>query len=588
MIFKRSGTSAAVLLSLALVGCNADDGRDGVDGQDGLNGVDGAPGQDAVSGIALSPIGRIVLNAEGAAEILQYHAATQTIYAINSSDDTVEMVDASGLSSEALSAPISDTNLTATALTLPTEADGVALGGANSIAIHGDLMAVAIEADRQADNGFIVFYTGLDAATPTFLSAVEVGNLPDMVTFTPDGSKVLVANEGEPSGDYGNDPEGAIAVIAVTDGVPADNATLIGFAAFNGRQAELEAKGMHFPNPAGRTLNGKLITTTVAQDLEPEYITATNTMAYVTLQENNGLAVVDLSDNSVQLMGLGFKDWSGLHFDGNEDGQVSFGQYEGLYGVYMPDTIASFTWNGAPFLVTANEGDAREYFFDVADEAACVAAGGQDYDEDDGCLSYTDEVKLKDLPAVAGSPLEALQLGGEIDGLRVTAALGANVDGEYAQAYAYGARSFTIWDQNGLVVFDSGDEIERITAALHGDAFNNGDDENEGDSRSENKGAEPEALTVGQVGEKTYAFVGLERMGGIMVYDVTNPYNSAFETYVINRDLTEGLTAEDGIGDLAPESLVFVADADSPTGQPLLLVGNEVSGSLTVWEIRAQ
>ncbi|WP_411994774.1 choice-of-anchor I family protein [Agarivorans sp. DSG3-1] len=577
MMLKKSLVSLAVVSCLALVGCNGDDGQAG------------QAGADAVTGISLSPVGRIVLNANGAAEIVQYHAASQTIYAINSSDDSVEMIDASGLSSEALTAPLSDSNLNATALTLPTEANNVVLGGANSIAVSGDLMAVAIEADDQANNGYIVFYKGLNAGTPVFLNAVEVGNLPDMVTFTPDGSKVLVANEGEPSKDYSNDPEGSIAVINVTDGTPADTATLIDFTAFNGMQNELETKGMHFPNPAGRTLNGQVITTTVAQDLEPEYITTTNQMAYVTLQENNGLAIVDLSDNSVKIIGLGFKDWAGLNFDGNEDGSVSFGQYDGLYGVYMPDTITSFTWNGAPFLITANEGDAREYFFDVADEAACIAAGGQDYDEDDGCLSFSEELKLKKLTAAAGSKLEVLQAGGEIDGLRVTNMLGDdNGDGEYETAFAYGARSFTIWDQNGTVVFDSADDIGRITAAIHGSAFNNGDDENEGDSRSENKGAEPEALTVGMVGDKTYAFIGLERMGGIMVYDVSNPYNSAFESYVINRDLTEGLEAGDGIGDLAPESLVFVAAADSPTNKPLLLVGNEVSGSLTVWEITAQ
>ncbi|WP_220720544.1 choice-of-anchor I family protein [Agarivorans litoreus] len=579
MMLKKSLVSLAVISSLTLTACSSDDGQ---------NGLNGEPGADAVSSIMLNPVGRAVLNPDGAAEILQYHAATQTIYAINSSDATVEMIDASGLSSEQLSAPTSDTNLSATPLTLPTEANGVALGGANSIAVHNDLMAVAIEADAQANNGFIVFYNGLNAGTPVFLSAVEVGNLPDMVTFTPDGSKVIVANEGEPSGDYSNDPEGSIAVISVTDGTPATSATIIDFTGFNGMQSELEAKGLHFPNPSGRTLNGQVIATTVAQDLEPEYITASNDMAYVTLQENNGLALVDLSDNSVQIIGLGYKDWSGLNFDGNEDGTVSFGQYDGLYGAYMPDTIASFSWNGAPFLITANEGDAREYFFDVADEAACVAAGGQDYDEDDGCLAFTEEVKLKNLTAQAGSKLEALQAGGEIDDLRVTNVLGdADGNGEYETAVAYGARSFTVWDQNGLVVFDSGDEIGRITAALHGNAFNNGDDENEGDSRSENKGAEPEALTVGTVGDKTYAFIGLERMGGIMVYDVTNPYNSKFETYVINRDLTEGLSVDDSIGDLAPESLVFVAADNSPTSQPLLLVGNEVSGSLTVWEITA-
>ncbi|MBW8192865.1 collagen-like protein [Neiella marina] len=604
-----------ILSSLALVGCDGDDGKDGKDGingvdgiagldgtdgqngtdgqdgPDGQDGADGADGQDGLNGtlgLNLSPVGRIVLNADGAAEILQYHAQTQTIYAINSSDDTVEMIDLSAIDSTTLANAASAENLTATSLELPSEAASVELGGANSIAVYDDLMAVAIEADDQANNGYIVFYNGLNAGAPTFVSAVEVGNLPDMVTFTPDGTKVLVANEGEPSGDYSNDPEGSIAVIEITNGTPATTATIIDFTAFNGMQADLEDMGMHFPNPSGRTINGTVITTTVAQDLEPEYITTTNDTAYVSLQENNGLVVVDLSDYSVELIGLGFKDWSGLDFDGNEDGSVSFGQYEGLYGVYMPDSIASFSWNGASFIVTANEGDAREYFFDVADEAACTAAGGQDYDEDDGCLAFTDEVKLKDLSAEPGSLLEALQAEDEIGSLRVTSALGdADGNGSYDAAYSYGARSFTIWDQNGLVVFDSGDDMERITASIYGDAFNNTDDENAGDDRSENKGPEPEALTVGSLADRTYAFVGLERMGGVMVYDVTNPYNTFFVNYVNNRDVTEGLENGDGIGDLAPESLVFVSDSTSPTGNALLLVGNEVSGSVTVWEISA-
>jgi hypothetical protein len=252
----------------------------------------------------------------------------------------------------------------------------------------------------------------------------------------------------------------------------------------------------------------------------------------------------------------------------------------------MPDTIANFEWKDATFLITANEGDAREYFFEVADEAACTAANGQDFDEDDGCLAFTDEVKVEDLTAAPGSALEALQTSGEINDLRVTNALGdPDGDGEFTEAYAYGSRSFTIWDQNGLVVFDSGDDLERITASIHGSSFNNGDDENAGDSRSENKGPEPEALTVGMVNDRMYAFVGLERMGGIFVYDITNPYNAFFADYVINRDLTEGLDASSVIGDLAPESLKFIPADQSASGNALLVTGNEVSGTVTVWEI---
>jgi hypothetical protein len=604
-------TALALAMSLSLTGCflegddgaNGLDGASGAEGQVGTAGTDGNDGQNANATISLSLVGRIQLNPsdpEGAAEIVQFHPASSTIYAINSAADvpTIEIIDASSLTAEALANPMSSENLTSTALLLPTEQNGVMLAGPTSVAVSGDWMAIAVPADDKATNGMVLFYNGLDTSSPIFVKAVEVGNLPDMVTFTPDASKVLTANEGEPSGDYNIDPEGSISVIAIVDGAPSDTSINISFVGYNGKQAELETQGMHFPNPSGRTINGTLISTTVAQDLEPEYITTTNEIAYVTLQENNGLAIVDLSDNSVQVIGLGFKDWSKYQLDGMEDGTVSFGQYDDLYGMYMPDTITSFQWKDANFLVTANEGDAREYFFDTLnadgeqDEDLCTAAGGQDFDEDDGCLSYTEETQGRRLDYAPGSNLD--NIAGDdpkdfdftaypLGRLTVTDVLGdSNNDGEYEALYAYGARSFTIWDANGLVVFDSGDDFERITASIHGNTFNNNNDENEGDSRSANKGPEPEALTVGQVGDKTYAFIGMERLGGIFVYDVTNPYDTKFVDYVINRDLTEG---GDLIGDSAPEGMVFVDASNSPTGNALVIIGNEVSGTVSVWQI---
>ncbi|AFV86543.1 choice-of-anchor I family protein [Alteromonas mediterranea] len=585
----------AFLVSAALTGCGLDGddgaqgetGAQGPQGEQGEPGTDGSDGTDASIGIAMDIVGRAFLGNQTAAEIVQYHAETSTIYATNGETNTIAIIDASGVSSATMADPINTTSLTPTTIALPADINGVALGSLTSIAISGDLMAVAVPAAVKTDNGFVLFYNGLDSSAPAFLDSVEVGALPDMVTFTPDGGKVLVANEGEPSDDYTVDPEGSVSVINIlASGEPEETGTTVGFSALNGSEADLMAQGMMFPNPAGRTINGTAITSSVAKDLEPEYITATNDVAYISLQENNGLAILDLEELTIDVVGLGTKTWAGLNIDIQEDGSVSFGQYTGLYGVYQPDTIANFTWKDATFIVTANEGDAREYFFDAADEAACTAAGGVDFDEDDGCLAYTDEVKVEDLTAAANSELAMLQATGEADDLRVTSAMGdADGNGEYDAAYAYGARSFTIWDQNGLVVYDSGDDFERITASVHGAQFNNGDDENEGDSRSENKGPEPEALTVGQVGDRTYAFIGTERMGGIFVYDVTNPYDVQFAEYVINRDLTEGLTADDVIGDLAPESLVFVSAEDSPSGVPLLVVGNEVSGTVTVWQI---
>ncbi|MAD52850.1 choice-of-anchor I family protein [Idiomarina sp. UBA3162] len=598
---KTKYTLLASCLVIALSGCalEGDDGDTGATGAQGPQGPAGEDGQNAANGISLSLVARTVLNPEdpeGAAEIVQYDTARQQFLAINSAaaTPTVEIMDAAELPATASDNALTLDNLTSTALTLETDVNGKTLQGANSIAVHGDWLAVAMEADHGV-RGEILFYE-LAQGTATYSGSIEAGFLPDMVTFTPDGTRVLVANEGEPNGDYSVDPEGSITVITLADsGIEDATVAQLDFQAFNGQQADLAALGMHFPNPSGRTINGNLIETTVAQDLEPEYITATNDRAYVTLQENNGLAVVDLSDNSIEIVGLGFKDWSSYQIDTMEDGTVSFGQYDNLKGVYMPDSIAHYQWNNATFLVTANEGDAREYFFDVADEAACTAAGGEDYDSDDGCLAYTDEAQARDLDYAAGSELETLAGDDPKDvnftafplgRLTVTKALGdTDNDGEYETLYAYGSRSFTIWDQNGLPVFDSGDDFERITASVHGNAFNNNDDENEGDSRSSNKGPEPEALTLGQIGSRTYAFIGLERMGGIMVYDVTNPYNAQFVDYVINRDLTEGLSVDDGIGDLAPEGMVFVPAADSATGKPLLVVGNEVSGSVSVWQI---
>lgn len=595
--FKLALLTVVMGLSLAGCGLDGDDGEvgpagaqgpQGDTGADGTPGTDGQDGQDAFTGVSLSVVARASLGAAGSAEIVQYHDATQTIYATNSATNSIAIIAADNISSVAMSDPINTVNLSVNSISLPTETtDGNALGGVTSIAISGDLLAVAMSAAEKTDNGYVLFYNGLDNTSPVFIDSVEVGALPDSIAFTPNGGKLVVANEGEPSNDYSIDPEGSFSVIDIlASGEPEETADMISLASFNDQKESLSAQGMSFPNPAGRTINGNLIETSVAQDLEPEYVSTTNSTAYITLQENNGLALLDLEDLSVRIIGLGFKNWSGLDIDAQEDGAVSFGQYEGLYGVYMPDTITNFEWKGATFLITANEGDAREYFFEVEDEAACTAANGQDFDEDDGCLAYTDEVKVEDLNAAAGSALDALQTSGEINDLRVTTALGdANGDGEYTEAYAYGARSFTIWDQNGLVVFDSGDDLERITASIHAEAFNNGDDENAGDSRSENKGPEPEALTVGMVNNRMYAFIGLERMGGIFVYDISNPYNPFFADYVINRNLTEGLDATSVIGDLAPESLQFIPAEQSASGNALLVTGNEVSGTVTVWEI---
>lgn len=597
-MFKKS--IIALSLISVLTGCSLD-GDDGQNGSQGLQGEQGAGGTNGLNGINansalnINLVGRGVLNAqspEGAAEIVAYQASKKWIYAINSSGDdaVVNILPADTFDTAALvkdnEGVISATNLTSV-ITLPLNDN--TQGDANSIAIdeNNNLLAVAMAAESTGDEGQIAFYD-ISGNSPVFIKNVTVGFLPDMVTFTHDGAKAVVANEGEPSGDYGVDPEGSISIIDITNNVIADTAINIDFKAYNNKQTELEAQGVVFANPNGRTINGNLINTTVAMDLEPEYVSISkdNKYAYVSIQENNALAIVNLQDNSLELKGLGFKDWSSLQLDASDkDGGVNFKSYPGLYGMYQPDTISSFSWKGANFIVTANEGDAREYFFDTTDEADCIAKGGLDYDEDDGCLAYIDESRVEDLTLAAN--FDYLNNDDDdIGRLKVTTIKGdTNNDGQYESLYGYGARSFTIWDSNGLVVFDSGDDIARITASVHGESFNNNEDENNGDSRSDDKGAEPEALAIGKIDDRTFAFIGLERMGGIMAYDITNPYNVQFEDYFYNRGLIKGANIT---GDLAPEGMVFVSAEQSATGNPLLIVGNEISGSIAVWEIASK
>ncbi|MBB1452963.1 choice-of-anchor I family protein [Pseudoalteromonas sp. SG43-1] len=597
-MFKKS--IIALSLISVLTGCSLDgddgqNGSQGLQGEQGTDGINGLNGINANSALNINLVGRGVLNAqspEGAAEIVAYQASKKWIYAINSSGDdaVVNILPADTFDTAALvkdnEGVISATNLTSV-ITLPLNEN--TQGDANSIAIdeNNNLLAVAMAAESTGDEGQIAFYD-ISGESPVFIKNVTVGFLPDMVTFTHDGAKAVVANEGEPSGDYSVDPEGSISIIDITNNVIADTAINIDFKAYNNKQTELEAQGVVFANPNGRTINGNLINTTVAMDLEPEYVSISkdNKYAYVSIQENNALAIVNLQDNSLELKGLGFKEWSSLQLDASDkDGGVNFKSYPGLYGMYQPDTISSFSWKGANFIVTANEGDAREYFFDTTDEADCIAKGGLDYDEDDGCLAYIDESRVEDLTLAAN--FDYLNNDdNDIGRLKVTTIKGdTNNDGQYESLYAYGARSFTILDSNGLVVFDSGDDIGRITASVHGEAFNNNEDENKGDSRSDDKGAEPEALTIGKIDDRTFAFIGLERMGGIMVYDITNPYNVQFEDYFYNRGLIKDANIT---GDLAPEGMVFVPAEQSATGNPLLIVGNEISGSIAVWGIASK
>jgi hypothetical protein len=261
---------------------------------------------------------------------------------------------------------------------------------------------------------------------------------------------------------------------------------------------------------------------------------------------------------------LGFKDHSeaGNGFDAsNRDDAINI-QTHPVFGMYQPDAIATYEVQGETYVVTANEGDARDY---------------------DG-FSEEDRVKDLDLDPTAFPDADTLQADENLGRLNITTTLGdTDGDGDYDQLFAYGARSFSIWDAEGNLVWDSGDQFEQKLAALLPDDFNATNDENDSfDNRSDDKGPEPEGVTIGRVGSRIYAFIGLERVGGIMMYDITDPDNPQFVNYVNNRDFSGDAEAGTA-GDLGPEGVLFIDQDQSPTGQNLLVVTNEISGTTTVY-----
>ena len=489
---------------------------------------------------------------ESAAEIPAYDPFTQQLFVTNSNDDAIDVLDVSN--------PFSPSKITS--LSTP---------GINSVAVFDGLVAAAVEGATAQDPGSVLFFD----TTGNTLGSVTVGALPDMLTFTPDGTKLLVANEGEPNEAYTDDPEGSVSIIDLdSSNYSASVVNTAGFTAFN--TAPLDPSIRIFGPGA-----------TVAQDLEPEYIAVSEdgTKAFVSLQENNAVAVVDIATASVsELLGLGFKDHSvaGNELDASdEDGGVNI-TTEPILGMYQPDALASYTVAGTTYFITANEGDARGY---------------------DG---FDEEERVEDLSLDAAAYPNAanLQLEENLGRLEVTTATGdTDGDGDIDQIYSYGARSFSIYDDQGNLIYDSGNDFETITAATAGVIFNaNNDDNDSFESRSDAKGPEPEGLTIGEFNGKTLAFIGLERVGGVMVYDITDPDAPVFEQYVNPRDFSlfpddsdletavgnlSGPVAASDIGDLdlGPEGLLFIDAADSPIGLPLLVVTNEVSGTTTIYTV---
>lgn len=482
---------------------------------------------------------------ENGAEIVAHDPTTQRLFV--TTGDTVEIIDISNPNNPT---KVKDIDITSIG------------GGANSVAVKNGIVAVAVEAKTTQDPGLVAFYD----TNGNLQNTVTVGALPDMLTFSPDGKKVLVANEGEPNDEYTIDPEGSISIIDISGGVSSATATIAGFTGFNDQKQALIDKGVHISGPNA----------TVAQDLEPEYIAVSpdGATAFVTLQENNAVAVLDIETATVQdVLPLGVKDHSkeGNKLDAsNKDDAINI-QSQPVFGLYQPDEIDSFEAGGKTYYITANEGAARDY---------------------DG---FSEEERIKDLtldPSLLAGDNANLQDNDRLGRLKVTNALGdLDGDGDFDQLFSFGGRSFSIWDESGNQVFDSGDQIAKILEEQTPDLFNADFDDKVldangnldfsdtspsfgKDDRSDDKGAEAASVTVGSIDGKNYGFIALERAGGgVLVYDLSDPTAPKFNQYIRTE------------GDVKAEGLKFIAAEDSPDGNPVLAVSNEVSNTTTLYGI---
>jgi DNA-binding beta-propeller fold protein YncE len=445
---------------------------------------------------------------------------------------------------------------------------------ATSVACREQVLAIAWAADDKRLKGRIVFY---DATELNEIASYPAGFLPDMIVFTPDGQTLLAANEGEPTDDYSFDPEASISLITNSDDWRNAEVREASFQKFNSQKRELIKAGVRVFGPKKDQL-GK--TASVAEDVEPEYIAvrADSLIAWVTLQENNAIAEVDidkgeitaihpvrlksfrsLPEGGAKLISLA----SGTGLDASDqDGGVRILHWP-IGGMYQPDGIATFQQDGHTFLVTANEGDPRDYFdYEEAIAVGELAAAGIEVDPSNPARYLLGDDQL--------GRLEISRAAGDNDG-----------DGDLDEFVTFGTRSFSIWkrgDEGLELVFDSGNDFEQTISQVAPQLFNTESNaESLTDVRSVSRGPEPENIVVFELAGQRLAAIGLERTGGVMLYDITRPREARLLSF-IQPDEAE-------YRDLAPEGLLFIAADRNPTGKPLLVLCNEGSGTMTAYAL---
>ncbi|MGN0342704.1 MAG: choice-of-anchor I family protein [Roseburia sp.] len=468
----------------------------------------------------------------GVAEIVAYNKDNQDIYVVNGQDGVLDVM------------TLSETG----ALTVTKQIEVQSLisdfvyGDMTSVSVDtvNNRIAIAIQAEDYTAKGRVAVldYNG------KLVTSYETGVQPDMVTFSKSGRYILTADEGEPREGYGDgivDPEGSVTIVDTKTG----EVTIAGFEGFD--STVLSGQGVLF-----NKVNGQILS--AAADLEPEYIAINSkeTKAYVSLQEANAIGILDLDKKEfTEIKSLGFVDYSQPEnaIDLLEDDKYQADTYADAYGVRMPDGISIYEAGGKEYLLTANEGDAREW---GSGDNAFINEKKVTLTATDG-ITTAKSVRVLDHDVTAGL--------------------------EDDKNYLFGGRSFSIYDAATMtLVYDSANTFESKTAAYLPDWFNCSNDDASIDSRSRKKGPEPETVITGRVGNNYYAFVALERIGGIMVYDITDPASVSYVNYINTRDFSGEIN-----GDVAPEGLAFVPPYSSGSGKPVLLAACEVSGTVAAY-----
>jgi DNA-binding beta-propeller fold protein YncE len=469
--------------------------------------------------------------------------------------------------------------------------------GLNSVAVGENVIAIASQPRSKDVRGSVSFFN----LEGNKISKVEVGFNPDMIKFTHDGKRLLVVNEGEAPTDGHSDPVGSIGVVDISGGADKPIVRDCGFDAFEIQKAELVKRGMHMVTPnAG-----------FSQEIEPEYMALSNddTKAYATLQENNAIAVIDLApghERVERIEPLGFKNFMkpGCGLDASDKDGANHIQNLPVFGLYQPDGVACFENGGARYLVTANEGEDRERddFTEAVQFGKLKNVQGKGKSNGKGKVSTIDEESFaKQLGADNTMRVQDLSKPENMGRLKVSSLRGDDDgDGDFDRVFCFGGRSVSIWkvSPDGSIeqTWDSGDEIERVISQQMPKAFNMDSMTSPSrDARSVSKGSEPETPIVATINGVQILFCVLERAGGIMSWNISDPSHPKFLAYVNPRDPTVDLdidTDKDGkpdhfleAGDIAPEGILYIAPEQSPSGKPLLVVCNEGSGNVTLYEI---